>query len=234
MIWFACKQCGQRHQQPEDAAGSLIFCACGQANRVPWESTVPAPQERGDEDEGRPAARRRRWSEAEEGEREPARRPMRRRDPSHCLNHEEAPPEHTCPDCGEAFCPRCLIDFQGVRLCGPCKNYRVRKLQRPPHVAGLSIAALVVGLASTPLVFCMTIIPASQGAGPGVVLGVAAVGLVIGAAAVVLGLVGLREAERPAAGGGRGLALTGAACGVAGVLWALSLIVLMTRQLVQE
>jgi len=35
MIWFACKQCGKRHKQPEDAAGSLIFCECGQANRVP-------------------------------------------------------------------------------------------------------------------------------------------------------------------------------------------------------
>src|SRR5262245_42491280 len=131
MIWFACKQCGKRHKQPEDAAGSLIFCECGQANRVPWESTVPAPQERAGGEE-RPRPRPQKWSDAaEEDEPEAAprsrtsRRPeTRRRDSAYCLNHGEAPSEHTCPDCGEAFCARCLVEFQGQRLCAPCKNFR--------------------------------------------------------------------------------------------------------------
>ena len=108
MTRFACQQCGKRHQQPDDAAGSLIFCECGQANRVPWESAAPAPQER-DEGRGRPGPRRRRWSDADEDEDEPSRR-RRPRDPAVCLNHPGAVPAHTCPDCGEAFCPRCLVE----------------------------------------------------------------------------------------------------------------------------
>ena len=43
MIWFACKQCGKRHSRAESSIGTLIFCECGQANTVPWESTVEAP-----------------------------------------------------------------------------------------------------------------------------------------------------------------------------------------------
>jgi hypothetical protein len=219
MIWFACKNCGKRHKQSADAAGSLVFCACGQANRVPWESTVPAPRERA-EDESPPSSPRRR-------------RQPRRRDPAYCLNHDEASSVHTCPDCGEAFCPRCLVELQGLRLCGPCKNFRVRQLQRSLPVAGLAVAALVAGLLSAPVIFCMTIVPATQAAEPGVVLGVAVVGMVIGTAALVLGLFGLREAERQGPRGGRGLAMTGAALGTAGLLWSLSLVVVVAGRLIQ-
>src|SRR5690348_15493358 len=105
MIWFACKKCGKRHEQPADAAGSLVFCECGQANRVPWESTAPASEKRPPAEEDRPRPQRRRWADTDdEDEPEPRRRrSARRRDPSHCLNHEDAVATDTCPDCGEAF-----------------------------------------------------------------------------------------------------------------------------------
>jgi len=234
MIWFACKKCGKHHQQPADAAGSLVFCECGQANRVPWESTVPAPEKPAAGDEDRPRPRRRRWADADD-EDEPGprrRRATRRHGPGRCLNHEDAAAAETCPDCGEAFCPRCLVEFQGGRLCGPCKNYRVRKLQRPPHISGLAVGALVAGLLSAPFVFCITL--AGLGSGePGVIFGCAVVGMAIGTAALLFGLAGLRQAEGKAAGGGRGLAMTGAACGAAGLLWSLSLAVMMASRLVQ-
>src|SRR5437764_9295277 len=44
MIWFACKQCGKRHGRAESLVGTLVFCECGQGNRVPWASTVPEPE----------------------------------------------------------------------------------------------------------------------------------------------------------------------------------------------
>jgi hypothetical protein len=44
MIWFVCKQCGKRHGRPEASVGALIFCECGHANVVPWESSVPEPE----------------------------------------------------------------------------------------------------------------------------------------------------------------------------------------------
>ena len=40
MIWFTCRQCGKRHVRPEAECGTLVFCECGQGNRVPWQSTV--------------------------------------------------------------------------------------------------------------------------------------------------------------------------------------------------
>jgi hypothetical protein len=217
MIWFACKNCGKRHKQPDDAAGSLVFCECGRPNRVPWDSTVSA-----DEDD------RPRPQEA------PARRQTRRRprDPDHCLNHEAAASEAVCPDCHEAFCPRCLVEFRGERLCAPCKNHRVRKLQRPSRIGGLAIGALATGLGSAPLVFCVTIVPMPSGS-PGAMLAGAVVGMVIGASALMLGLAGLRQAESKPSMGGRGLAMTGAACGLAGLLWSLSLAVLLASRLMQ-
>jgi len=234
MIWFSCKKCGKRHKQAAEAAGSLVFCECGQANRVPWESTVPEPPQRTEGEADRPAPRRTRWSDAgAEEEREPGRRRRRGarpRDPSHCLNHADAPATDPCPDCGEAFCPRCLVEFQALHVCAACKNYRVRQLQRLPRIAGLAIAALVAGLASAPLVFCITL-SAIGSRQAGAIFACGVVGMLIGATALVLGLLALRQAEQKARVGGRGMALTGAAFGVAGFLWSLTLVVMMAGRL---
>ncbi len=49
MIHFTCSQCGKSHVRPETSAGTMVFCTCGQGNRVPWESTAesspPPPPE---------------------------------------------------------------------------------------------------------------------------------------------------------------------------------------------
>ncbi len=215
MIWFACKSCGKRHKQPVEAAGSLVFCECGQSNRVPWESTVPAPRE-ATEPEPRRGRRRGRLP----------------RDPAVCLNHEDQPSAHTCLDCGEAFCARCLVEFQGARLCGPCKNYRVRKLQRPPRTGGLAVAALIVGLVGAPLVFCGTLTAIGSRTPTAVLVG-GLVGMVLGGAGLVLGLAGLLQAEGAEGRGGQAMAMTGAALGTAALVWSLSLVVIMAGRLVE-
>ncbi|HEX5269774.1 MAG TPA: hypothetical protein VFW33_04765 [Gemmataceae bacterium] len=217
MIWFACKSCGKRHKQSDDAAGSLVFCECGHSNRVPWESTVPAP---------RPPAE----SEPRPGPRRGRRRERRRRDPAVCFNHPDDPSAATCPDCGEAFCPRCLVEFQGTRLCAPCKNFRVRKLQRPAHVGGLAVGALAAGLVCAPLVFCGTMMAVGSRQPPTVFVG-GLIGMVLGAAALLMGVAALRQAEGPAGRGGQGLAMTGAALGTAALVWSLSLVVIMAGRL---
>src|SRR5690348_14068630 len=102
MIWFACKQCGKRHGRAENLAGTLVFCECGQGNRVPWSSTVPEP----DPEEARPApppppraprpAPPPSWRlDDEDDRREPPRRAhvARRINPAYCLNHDEVPKE---------------------------------------------------------------------------------------------------------------------------------------------
>src|SRR5262245_26495089 len=91
MIWFRCRQCGKHHGRDENLAGTLVFCECGRGNRVPWASTaeepeglpqevppVPAPAPPAEENPPAPPPPPRR-----------APRPLRRRDPAYCLNHEE-------------------------------------------------------------------------------------------------------------------------------------------------
>ncbi len=150
MINFACKQCGKRFQRPDETAGTLVFCACGTGNRVPWESTVAA------EETAPPAAARepapprvlpapRPEPESDFDFDRPRRRSpvVRSHDPAYCFNHEDVPSEKKCTDCGEAFCAGCVVGLQGQTLCGPCKNYRIRRLLRPPRMSTLSILALI-------------------------------------------------------------------------------------------
>ena len=126
------------------------------------------------------------------------------RDPNACLNHEHRVKQNTCADCGEGFCPLCLVTFQGKPMCGPCKNFRARLLQKPlrtPIFAWMSLAlALVLG----PLAMC--ILP----------LGVSSwtvlwtfLALLPQAAAVMLAVAAWRSVEQDPGMGGRGLAITG-------------------------
>src|SRR5262245_61141277 len=117
MIWFACRQCGQRQSRPEQEAGTLIFCSCGASNRVPWESSVPEPPpslepqavdtlESGREpapipftDDSRPAKPIRRTT-------------IRERNPAFCFNHQDTVRQQVCVDCREGFCDECVVVFQ--------------------------------------------------------------------------------------------------------------------------
>lgn len=215
MIWFTCKQCGKAHGRPESSAGSMIFCDCGQGNLVPWESTIAEPATppasatpatpipvRVDEELPQVLPPRRRRS----GRRRP--------DPAFCLNHETVASQHKCPDCGEAFCGDCVLALQGTTLCGPCKNYRVRKLLRPSRLSGLALTSVLLAFVSGPLAFC--IYPFADLSGMSL-LGLLA--LLPQLVAFVLGALALRSTESDTQRSGRSLAITGmVTAAVVGVL----------------
>lgn len=230
MIHFTCQQCGKVHERPDAAAGSLVFCECGQGNRVPWESSAagaerppdvvrePLPEavplER-DEDTSRDRGGRLDWDDA---------RPAW--DPSRCFNHEEAAATRTCEECGVGFCEDCVVSLQGQTLCGPCKNLRVRRRQKPLRVSALAIISLVVGLMSGVGAFCLV----SMGAGAGQP-GFGFVGLVPPLVALVLSLVALQRIEKDPNLGGRALATTALMTGLVGTVMAGILVVIMLHTL---
>jgi hypothetical protein len=231
MIWFACKQCGKRQQRPDAAAGSLVFCECGQGNRVPWESTVEPPAS-APEPEPEPRLpyppRQPRFGEFDEPER-PYRRRWREpevRDPGYCFNHQNVHYEKVCGDCREHFCNECLVAFRGQDLCAPCKNFRVAGVNRPLSMSGMAIVSLVLALLGLPLGFCLSIsgVASMNLSSPGLGLFLHAIGLVVPITALVLGLLALREIDSNPRVGGRGLAITGASAAVMGVIWSVALI----------
>jgi hypothetical protein len=125
-----------------------------------------------------------------------------------------------------SFCAGCVVTIQGETVCGPCKNFRVRGLNRPSRVTALSVITLVVGLVSGPVSFCLgQFTAANQQSNPSaaVVIMLTIVGLILPAAALVLAHYALREMEKKANTGGRSFALTGAVTGLVGVLWALTI-----------
>jgi hypothetical protein len=216
MIWFTCGQCGKAHGRPEGSVGSMIFCECGQGNVVPWESTtvapeaappvampapVPAPQ-RSDLPEILPRVRRRAGP--------------RRPNPAYCLNHDSIASQHKCADCGEAFCDDCVLTVQGALLCGPCKNFRVRRLLRPPRLSGFALASVLIALVSGP--FCLLL--ALTG-----IAWLTLLALLPQLVALVLGALALRTTETDTQRSGRSLAITGmVSAAVAGVLMLLMIV----------
>jgi hypothetical protein len=215
MIWFACKQCGKVHGRAESSIGTMVFCECGQGNLVPWESTVSEPA--GSEV---PAAPPRLEPLAFEPPLVPASPPPiprrgRRRtafpkpDPNFCLNHDKRPPVGKCADCGEAFCGDCLVTMQGKTLCGPCKNFRIRKLHRPPKVSSLALIGVILAMAVVPLSFCLPVLNAS-------VIGL--LPLLGELTALALAVLGFRETEVNPRVTGRSLAITGMLTAVVAVV----------------
>src|SRR5258708_1286332 len=141
MIWFTCKKCGKTHGRPDPAAGTMIFCECGNGNTVPWESTIaePAappvatPAPKGPDlgpiqfdptmvnpPPGGAAPRPSPYpsSAADRDDDEPRYRRGRteKRDPDYCFNHQRRPKIETCAECEQGFCADCLVKFQGVLL----------------------------------------------------------------------------------------------------------------------
>jgi hypothetical protein len=220
MIVFTCSQCGRRHQRPDSAAGTLIYCSCGAPNRVPWESTAPEPE---------PPPKAEKPAEAEPREESPRprrsarRRPARRRtDPAVCFNHPSVPSQHPCADCGESFCGGCLVTLQEDHLCGPCKNFRLAALQRPPSISGRALASMLVALVGSPFVFCATLLPMSLSPDqPAWALFWAVVFIAAPVTALLLGWKALRDIETGPRAGGRVMAITGMTTAAVGLLWCL-------------
>jgi hypothetical protein len=239
MIWFACKQCGKRHGRAENLAGTLVFCECGHGNRVPWSSTVAEPEP----SELPPAPvpvppRRPRWADPRDEDAPPPpsppprRRPreVRRPNPAYCLNHDEAASERACDDCRCPFCAACLVSLQGKTLCGPCKNFRIRGLNRPSRFSPMAIVAFVVAVIGGPVGFFLSLmaigvqVQYGNTAGP---LGLCVVALALPGAALVLAWLALRDIETKPNVGGRSLAASGAVASLAGLLYTLTLAILI-------
>ncbi len=259
MIWFSCKQCGKKHHRSDTQAGTMIFCDCGQGLRVPWASTIAEP-EVPDEPEPIPArpvppaqpvppARAVPVDDSNDVPHRPSvplppsppssmpvRRPRtyRKVNPDYCFNHDESAKTHHCSDCRLPFCDSCVVSFKGQMLCGPCKNFRLRALNRPPRVSVLAVVAVIVGLAAGPIALCLgsaTMNPQLNPQGSTILAVVLSlVGMIIPAGAITLGGFALREIESKPNVGGRGMAMTGLFMGLAGVLWNLAVCTLVIVQ----
>jgi hypothetical protein len=231
MIWFTCKKCGKTHSRSESSAGTMIFCECGNGNTVPWESTVAesttppvttAPQ---GPDLGPiqfdpvtvptpPSAAGSKTpssyptSPQERDEERPYRRGRtEKRDPDYCFNHQRRPKVESCAECEQNFCADCLVKFQGVLLCGPCKNFRSRREELPPAASTIANASLIITMIAGPLMICLLL--ARPGDAPMRIL--SWLSLLPQLLALGLGVWALREAERDRKGGGQWVALTGVA-----------------------
>ena len=150
-------------------------------------------------------------------ERAPRRRPgLRRRDPRFCLNHEDRPTEHTCADCGDGFCGDCLVMLKGQQICGPCKNFRVRKIQGPQRASLYAIIGVLLAAVTAPIAFCL--LPITDLSGNPLISILALLPQLI---AGTLAALALREVETDQRFTGRGLALT--TCVIAGFVIFLTL-----------
>jgi hypothetical protein len=243
MIWFACKQCGKRHGRGEHLAGTLVFCECGQGNRVPWSSTVaePEPEEalpasspphprvpRPPLDEDRPDP---------EFLRPRRERERRRPDPAYCLNHEETAKEAICAACHGSFCSACVVTLQGQTLCGPCKNFRLGGLSRPARLSPLAIVAFVLALICTlvSLILCFMAIgfTVRMEVGLAGAIPCCVIALLFAVGELIVSGAALRQMDRQPALGGRGLAMTGAMAGLTGMVWATAIAVFIVVRQVQ-
>jgi hypothetical protein len=231
MIWFVCKQCGKRHGRADHLSNTLVFCECGHGNRVPWSSTVAEPPP----EEARPAPPRPRPSlpplddEGRGASYPPSRRSRdaRRPNPAYCLNHDESAKEMTCDACRASFCSACVVTLQGRTLCGPCKNFRIRGLNRPARVASLAVVAFVLALVSTVVCLFLTFLAiglqTTMNSGVVGAVVVCAIALIMAGGELVIGWLALRQIDGKANLGGRGLAITGLTAGAVGVLWSVSI-----------
>ena len=206
MISFPCEKCGKRFDRPDATAGSLVWCACGARNVVPWESALPPAPE-----PPPPPPLGPQWS----GWDRPA--PTRReRRSGYCFNHQETAAQPTCADCGESFCPDCLVTLHGRALCGPCKNFAARRAQKPPRVCVLAVLSPVVSMVLGPFAVLL-LAPMAIGVlvrGPGGDLAgaftvIAALGMAVQAVAFIMGVIALRRVEGSEGLAGRSWAVTG-------------------------
>jgi hypothetical protein len=151
-----------------------------------------------------------------------------------CVNHPEALETTPCASCQRPFCAACLRTFQGLPVCASCREYReatARAGLGPPAAttAGVGPAAAPSGQPG----FIEHVIPARN---PSALVGyyvavfslIPAVGALLGPAAVVLGMFGLRARRDNPNMPGKGHAITAIVLGAITTLanWGLVLFVL--------
>src|SRR5262245_10458248 len=132
--------------------------------------------------------------------------------PNFCFTHDELPREETCSACKLPFCKACVVTLQGQVVCGPCKNFRLAGLGRPPRVLPAATLALVVALVVAPVSFVLSLVAMGLALGeglfaaPAILLGVSITGPALG---LMLSARALRRLEERADLGGRGRASAG-------------------------
>lgn len=207
MIWFACKKCGKAIGRPDSSAGALIFCDCGHASRIPWESSIAPPRPE-------PATAKLADPIPFDAPLPPPPPRVERRtrhtpiDANVCFNHTSVDKSAVCSACGLSFCDRCLTSFEQQTLCGPCKNYRTRLLQRRPEPSKLALASFLLALAAGPMLLILIGLTRSPGTGPFLLLA-----LLPPAMALAAGALALRWIHRGKNRAGEHLAVSGISLG---------------------
>src|SRR5262249_47670115 len=261
-------KCGKRHGRPDDQAGSMVFCECGQGTRVPWASTA-APEAPLPEVEPVPPARPRPAPPrpvpaavpgpvpipdalppaAPAPSRPPLPLPpgpaplplgprrlpvlLGKVNPNFCFTHDELPREETCSACKLPFCKACVVTLQGQVVCGPCKNFRLAGLGRPPRVLPAATLALVVALVVAPVSFVLSLVAMGLALGeglfaaPAILLGVSITGPALG---LMLSARALRRLEERADLGGRGRASAGLSVALVAGLWCAACLLLLSAR----
>jgi hypothetical protein len=150
---------------------------------------------------------------------------IRQRDPSFCFNHPQAPRQHNCAECSEPVCGDCTVVVQGRTLCGPCKNFHFRNLQRSGHLSILAILAPIVALVGGPVaIFVMFFMigfaeaTGQRGNSAFAVALVVLVGMGLELLAFSMGAVALRHAENNPRIAGKAMAITGMVAGAVGAI----------------
>jgi hypothetical protein len=139
------------------------------------------------------------------------------------------PAAHTCADCGEGFCPACVVTVQGDVRCGPCKNFRARAVQRPPRLSALAILSPIVALVTGAVWLFVLLIAAGTHPSAANALVVGLFGLLPQLAAFGMGAVALRNVESDPQLGGRAPAISGMIAAVACSAVLVQLTVLVMR-----
>jgi hypothetical protein len=224
MIAFACKQCGKRFERPDHLAGTLVFCGCGTGTHVPWESTLPAePGAVPTADGPKP-----RWVETGAvPEPQPPR--VLPRNPDNCFNHPDTPKIQACAGCKEPFCAACLVGFQGELVCGPCKNFRLRKLQEPPRLSVLALLATLFSVGAGAVWPFVVLAAAGLEAKAPAIIALGAFGLIPQLVALLMAAWAMRAVETDGRVSGRSWAITG----LVSVLVSSALIVLVSLLVLQ-
>jgi hypothetical protein len=158
---------------------------------------------------------------------------FRRHRPGFCFNHDDVATDKTCADCKEYFCPNCVVEMQDAVLCGPCKNFRIRGMHRPGRVPPMAVVALIVGLVSGPVTFCLTMAGIGQQGAPVWALLLSVVAVVLPFGGLVVSWLALREIETKPNLRGRGLAMTGATTSLVGALWCVTVAFMVVVRIAQ-
>jgi hypothetical protein len=241
MIAFACKKCGKQLSRPDQQAGTMIFCDCGQGNRVPWSSgPVDAiPTERVPvappslPTRPQPILDAMPVSPTSSEVPMPSRRPGRligKINPNFCFHHDEDPSTTNCTDCRLPFCASCVVVVRGQTLCGPCKNFRLAGSGQPRRPLPLAVVALVVSLASGPVALILSLAGAGLFFGEGLIGVAVTLCLLAGAlptCSLFLASMALKRIDAQPQTSGHSLATSAACCGLISVVWCVTVALLL-------